>query len=277
MTMPAPPSAAARSSRRSMGAISWFITEGKSAACTGGIGGSKASAGAGVESYCASASGQAMPASPCSAASVMPNALATAATFARNNVPERTGRGPSTRTSRRSGNVDSQHSTANRPTTSMVVAIRKCSAVQAPAICISGDSAPPRTLAAHNPAPAARMMPRNISSEANWPSSVRLSPSACAESSSRSTIRKSNSRYRTRKWSFFTASPHARTARPTAPRRLQERDRSRNRPKRAIPVSRRSWPAFPKLAAGHVRASRSTRRRTIRGRSAMRCRCAPDR
>ena len=31
-------------------------------------------------------------------------------------------------------------------------------------------------------------------SEANWPSSVRLSPSACAESSSRSTIRKRNSR-----------------------------------------------------------------------------------
>ena len=68
MTMPAPPSAAARSSRRSMGAISRFITEGKSATCTGGIGGSKARAGAGVESYCASTSGQAIPASPCTSA-----------------------------------------------------------------------------------------------------------------------------------------------------------------------------------------------------------------
>ena len=40
-----------------MGAISRFITEGKSAALTGGSGGSKTKAGAGVESYCASAQG----------------------------------------------------------------------------------------------------------------------------------------------------------------------------------------------------------------------------
>ena len=42
-------------------------------------------------------------------------------------VRGRTGSGASTRTSRRSGNVESQLSTANRPTTNMVVAIMKCS------------------------------------------------------------------------------------------------------------------------------------------------------
>ena len=256
MTMPAPPSAAARSSRRSMGPISRFITAGKSAACTGGNGGSKARAGAGMESYCASASGQAMPASPWSAASVRPSALATAATFARNNVPERTGRGPSTRTSRRSGNVDSQLSTANRPTTSMVVAIRKCSTVHAPVICISGGSAPPRTLAAHITAPTAKTPPKKIRIDATWPSSVRLSPSACAESSSRSTMRKRNSLYRTRNWSFFTASPQARI-RLAISRKLRRCPAPRRAARKRLPTWRQSaacadarWNRRPLLCRG---------------------------
>ena len=51
--------------------------------------------------------------------------------FASKIVRARKGSGPSTITSRRSGNVESQLSTANRPTTSIVVAIRKCSVLHA--------------------------------------------------------------------------------------------------------------------------------------------------
>src|SRR5205085_1646152 len=60
----------------------------------------------------------------------MPSAAANAAAFARKMVRARKGSGPSTITSRRSGKVESQLSTANSPTTSMVVAMRKCSVLQ---------------------------------------------------------------------------------------------------------------------------------------------------
>src|SRR5580698_6062138 len=50
---------------------------------------------------------------------VNPSAAPSDAAFARNSVRARTGSGPRTSTSRRSGNVESQLSTANNPTTSM--------------------------------------------------------------------------------------------------------------------------------------------------------------
>lgn len=59
-----------------------------------------------------------------------PSPVPTAAIFARNIVRVRMGSGDSTSTSRRSGNVESQLSTAKRPTISIVVEIKKCSAVQ---------------------------------------------------------------------------------------------------------------------------------------------------
>ncbi len=61
----------------------------------------------------------------CRVATVRSSAVATAATLARNMVRARTGKGASTRTSRRSGNMESQLRTANRPTTSIVVADQK--------------------------------------------------------------------------------------------------------------------------------------------------------
>jgi len=72
------------------------------------------------------------PKTECRKTIVRLSAVATAATLARNRVRARTGSGASTRTSRRSGNVESQLSTASSPTTSIVVAIRKCSLLQAP-------------------------------------------------------------------------------------------------------------------------------------------------
>src|SRR6266849_1873569 len=53
------------------------------------------------------------------------SAVISAATFARNNVRARTGKGASTRTSRWSGNVESQHRTVNNPTTTHRVGNQK--------------------------------------------------------------------------------------------------------------------------------------------------------
>src|ERR1035438_4380686 len=58
-------------------------------------------------------------------------------------------------------------------------------------------------------------------------------------------------------------------------RRLPERDRSRNRPARATALAENSCPTFPRYAAARVRASTSTRRRTIPGTSPTECRCEP--
>ena len=72
----------------------------------------------------------------------------------------------------------------------MVVAIRKCSRPQTPNSRISGGAWPP-------PAPMAGIdstMLTIMSSAANWPSSLFESPSASAESTSRSTMRKRNLR-----------------------------------------------------------------------------------
>src|SRR5678815_4189559 len=75
----------------------------------------------------ASSGGQVSPVHTLSAATVRPSAVANAAALARNSVRDRSGKGASTRTSRRLGKVESQLSTANSPTTSMVVAISICS------------------------------------------------------------------------------------------------------------------------------------------------------
>ena len=79
--------------------------------------------------------GQIMPVNACNAHSEAPSAVARAAILARNTVRARRGSGPKTRTSRRSGNVESQLSTARMPVTSMVVAIRKCSSGHARTSC----------------------------------------------------------------------------------------------------------------------------------------------
>src|ERR1700683_2319302 len=89
----------------------------KFAPLTGGIAGSQAGGGnVGAE---ANAYGAARLGKKFNASTVMLSAVATAVTFARNNVRARTGKGASTNTSRRSGNMDSQLNTANNPTTSM--------------------------------------------------------------------------------------------------------------------------------------------------------------
>src|ERR1017187_44916 len=111
----------------------------KSAAPAGGHGRSQVSAGAvsaGV--VLPRASGQTRPDKACKATVVIPSAADTAATFARKKVRGRTGNGASTRTSRRSGNVESQLSTAKRPTTSIGFKIRKCSALKGARTCASG-------------------------------------------------------------------------------------------------------------------------------------------
>src|SRR3979411_2987013 len=58
------------------------------------------------------------------------SAAIRAASFARKSVLARTGNGASTRTSRLSGKMESQHRTEKRLTTTIVVAIRKCSIIQ---------------------------------------------------------------------------------------------------------------------------------------------------
>ena len=140
--------------------------------------------------------GQITPGNPFSAAIVSPNAAATAVTLARKIVRGRRGSGASTRTSRRLGNVESHDNTANNPTTSMLVAITKCSNASGRNTCPTCDF-PPNAIAG-----AESMMLKKISSAANCPTSLFESPSACAESSSRSTMRNRNSRYNTRNCSL---------------------------------------------------------------------------
>ena len=57
--------------------------------------------------------------------------MATAASFASRIVCARIGSGASTNTSRCPGNMESQLNTAKTPTTSIVVAMRKCSMLHA--------------------------------------------------------------------------------------------------------------------------------------------------
>ena len=104
----------------------------KPSAATGAIAGSVVRAGTVWAGTCVfRATGQTRPVTACRINTVRPREAATPATFARNMARARTGKGANTKTSRRSGNVESQLSTANRPTTSIVVAIRKCSPLQA--------------------------------------------------------------------------------------------------------------------------------------------------
>src|ERR1700693_3739268 len=58
------------------------------------------------------------------------SAAIRADSFARNSVLARIGSGASTRTSRLSGKMESQHRTEKRLMTTIVVAIRKCSITQ---------------------------------------------------------------------------------------------------------------------------------------------------
>src|SRR5262245_14415288 len=69
--------------------------------------------------------GQANAAKQFNAATVRPSADAAAATFAATNARTRTGRGESASTSRRSGNAESQFTSANTPTVNIVSEIRK--------------------------------------------------------------------------------------------------------------------------------------------------------
>src|SRR5205823_279747 len=115
---------------------------------------------------------------------------ATAATFARNIVRARTGNGPSTSTSRRSGNVASQLSTANKPTTSIVVAIKKCWM-----IIVTTSRTRPLAQGASGFATIANddsTALTKTSNAANCPNNLYASPSPFAGSISRSNTRNRN-------------------------------------------------------------------------------------
>ena len=116
------------------------------------------------------------------------------------SVRARIGRGIRTNTSRRLGNVESQLSTANRPTTNIVVAIRKCSPLH-----VSRRANWCGRFLASSTTSTIDANPRltNISSAANCPSSLLMSP--LGASNSRSITRNRNSRNKTRNGVFFMA------------------------------------------------------------------------
>jgi len=122
------------------------------------------------------------------ASTVTPTADADAAILAVSRVRARIGRGNSTSTSRRSGNMESQLITANKPTASMLVEMRKCPATQLkimPAgVFVRAPDMAPAISASH------RLT--KTSSAANCPSSLLTSP--CGARISKSTMRNRKSR-----------------------------------------------------------------------------------
>jgi hypothetical protein len=122
------------------------------------------------------------------ASTVAANAVPSAASLATRIVCPRTGSGASTRMSRWSGNIEPQPSTANTPTVSIVVAIRKCCTLQANSSRVCGSGPGLMSAGTQN-----RTL-RQTSSVRIWRRNWLASPVECDDSSSRSTTRKRNSR-----------------------------------------------------------------------------------
>jgi hypothetical protein len=114
-----------------------------------------------------------------------------AATLARKMVRVRTGSSPRIRQSRRSGSTVFQASTANRPATAMVEAMRNSNSLRSAKRSCAGEALTTRYF---GPAKIRKLKLNAASIAANWTSSFSMSP--CDESTSRSTMRRRKSRYR---------------------------------------------------------------------------------
>src|SRR5215831_5655157 len=170
------------------------MTTCKSFALTGGMAGTRVSAGMAIAGVVRlSDHGQMRPATACISSTARPSAVAIAASFARKIVRARIGNGARTSTSRSSGNIDPQLKIAKRPTASMVVAMRKCSNRHEKNNRSGADNSELRSSAGIEIATLKNRRIAAICVKNSW-----ASPPACADSSSRSTTRKRNSRYRIR-------------------------------------------------------------------------------